>query len=88
MPHVNQTPNALWLSGAEALHITNLVYVLPHAINPAEAESFFKRLRVSNALFTRRLLVKADKQFLRLVVILLKPLMKIGGTLEEFWVHS
>ena len=87
MIDIDVAPDASWLSRRKALHITCLVQLLAHPIDPAETESLVQRLRICDALLSRRLLVEPDQQLTGGVVVLLEPLAKLGGRTEELWFH-
>src|SRR3982751_2147806 len=58
--HVDETPDALWLSRRETDRITRFVEIATHAVDPAETERLIQRFGVGDALLSRRFLMKAN----------------------------
>jgi hypothetical protein len=58
------------------------------AIDPAEAERLVDRLRPRDAWPARALLVKADEELGRFLVVLLEPLAEVGRCAEEGGFHA
>jgi hypothetical protein len=85
--HVDDTPDAARLSWGEADRPLFVIDGLPLTVYPAEAERFVERLAVGNPGLSRPLLVEAEEELARGVVMLLEPAAEGGAGIEEGGLH-
>src|SRR5438045_2130440 len=85
---VDGAPDAARLAGRKADGVTAGVDTPPDPVDPAEAERLIHGLRPGNARPAGPLLVVADHEFRRMVVMLLQPRVEISGALKECDVHT
>ena len=82
--HIHGAPNAIRLTRRETDHVALGIDTLSDAVNPSKVERFIDRLGPGNARLARILLVEADPELFRFIVIGREPLAEGGRGFEEF----
>src|SRR5437868_5751773 len=93
MLRVDEAPDAAGFARRETNRVARSIPSFAHPVDPAEAERFVERLRIGQARFARRFIIKAEEQLRRIRMVPFQPGAKLArcgekSRLHRIWGHE